>query len=41
VHAAIDVVPETSVFDPQGYFQKAGNPGPFYTGTWGGWEPRR
>ncbi|OCB30182.1 hypothetical protein A5674_13820 [Mycobacterium malmoense] len=32
--------PETAVFDPQGYYQHAGNPGPYYVGTWGGWERR-
>ena len=25
--------PETAVYDPQGYFEEAGNPGPFYRGT--------
>ncbi len=33
--------PETSVYDPQGYFQKAGSPGPFYVGTCSGATPRR
>ncbi|MFF7944695.1 spirocyclase AveC family protein [Nocardia gamkensis] len=32
--------PETAVYDPQGYYEKAGNPGPYYQGTWGGWERR-
>lgn len=28
-------IPETSVYDPQGFYQTAGNPGPFYKG----WHP--
>lgn len=32
--------PETAVFDPQGYYENTGNPGPYYVGTWGGWERR-
>lgn len=32
--------PEVSVYDPQGYYEDAGNPGPYYVGTWGGWERR-
>jgi Spirocyclase AveC-like len=33
--------PEAKVFDPQGYYQKAGEPGPFMLGTWAGWELKR
>jgi Spirocyclase AveC-like len=30
--------PEAKVYDPQGYYQKAGQPGPYYPGIWSGWE---
>ena len=33
--------PETKVFDPQGYYQRNGEKGPFMIGTWAGWEPKR
>jgi hypothetical protein len=33
--------PESKVFDPQGYYEKAGETGPFMIGTWAGWEARR
>ncbi|MBB5160611.1 spirocyclase AveC family protein [Mycobacterium sp. AZCC_0083] len=33
--------PETKVFDPQGYFKRNGETGPFMLGTWAGWEARR
>jgi hypothetical protein len=33
-------MPETAVYDPQGYYQHTGEPGPFSVGTWGGWEHR-
>ena len=33
--------PESKVFDPQGYYEKAGEPGPFMIGTWAGREARR
>ncbi|WP_424751842.1 spirocyclase AveC family protein [Mycobacterium sp.] len=33
--------PETKVFDPQGYYQRNGEPGPFMIGTWSGWESKR
>jgi hypothetical protein len=33
-------MPDTAVYDPQGYYQHSGEPGPFYVGTWGGWEHR-
>lgn len=33
--------PEVKVFDPQGYFERNGEPGPFMIGTWAGWELKR
>ena len=33
--------PETKVFDPQGYYQRNGEKGPFMIGTWAGWEIKR
>jgi len=30
--------PETRVYDPQGFYQKAGQPGPYSAGIWDGWE---
>ena len=30
--------PEAKVYDPQGYYAKAGSPGPFSAGIWAGWE---
>ncbi|BCP05426.1 spirocyclase AveC family protein [Mycobacterium paraintracellulare] len=33
--------PETKVFDPQGYYQRNGEKGPFMIGTWAGWELKR
>lgn len=33
--------PEANVFDPQGYYQRNGEPGPFMIGTWAGWEHKR
>jgi hypothetical protein len=30
--------PETKVYDPQGYYEKAGQPGPYFPGIWDGWE---
>ncbi|MFF7945124.1 spirocyclase AveC family protein [Nocardia gamkensis] len=32
--------PETAVFDPHGYYENSGEPGPYYVGTFGGWEHR-
>jgi hypothetical protein len=32
--------PETPTFDPQGYYEKSGAQGPFFKGTWAGWERR-
>lgn len=29
--------PEIKVYDPQGYYQKQGQPGPFYSGYWATW----
>jgi hypothetical protein len=29
---------DTKVYDPHGYYQKAGEPGPYYPGVWAGWE---
>jgi Spirocyclase AveC-like len=30
--------PEAKVYDPQGYYEKAGEPGPYSAGIWDGWE---
>jgi len=30
--------PEAKVYDPQGQYEKAGQPGPYYPGIWSGWE---
>lgn len=30
--------PETKVYDPQGEFERHGQPGPFMIGSWTGWE---
>jgi hypothetical protein len=30
--------PEAKVYDPQGYYEEAGQPGPYYPGIWSGWE---
>ena len=30
--------PEAKVYDPQGLYQKAGQPGPYFPGIWDGWE---
>jgi hypothetical protein len=29
--------PEAKVYDPQGYYEQAGQPGPFSAGIWSGW----
>ena len=29
--------PEAKVYDPQGYYEKAGQPGPYSAGIWSGW----
>ena len=33
--------PEAKVFDPQGYYQRNGEMGPFMIGTWADWELKR
>jgi len=30
--------PEAKVYDPQGFYAEAGQPGPYFSGTWNGWE---
>jgi hypothetical protein len=30
--------PEAKVYDPQGLYEKAGQPGPYFGGIWSGWE---
>lgn len=30
--------PEAKVYDPQGFYAKAGQPGPYFPGIWSGWE---
>jgi hypothetical protein len=30
--------PAAKVYDPQGYYEKAGQPGPYSAGIWDGWE---
>ena len=30
--------PEAKVYDPQGSYEKAGQPGPYFPGIWSGWE---
>ncbi len=30
--------PTTKVYDPQGFYEKAGQPGPYSAGIWDGWE---
>lgn len=30
--------PEAKVYDPQGYYEKAGQPGPFFAGKMAGWQ---
>jgi len=30
--------PEARVYDPQGFYEKSGQPGPYFKGIWGGWE---
>lgn len=29
--------PEAKVYDPQGFYAKAGQPGPYFSGNWDGW----
>ena len=33
--------PEAKVYDPQGAYEKAGQPGPYFPGIWSGWESAR
>jgi hypothetical protein len=30
--------PEAKVYDPQGYYAEAGQPGPYFEGIWNGWQ---
>jgi Spirocyclase AveC-like len=30
--------PEAKVYDPQGFYERAGQPGPYSAGIWDGWE---
>jgi len=30
--------PEAKVYDPQGLYEKAGQPGPYFSGIWSGWQ---
>jgi hypothetical protein len=30
--------PEAKVYDPQGFYAEAGQPGPYMAGIWDGWE---
>ena len=30
--------PEARVYDPQGFYEKNGQPGPYFSGIWDGWE---
>jgi hypothetical protein len=30
--------PDAKVYDPQGFYAKAGQPGPYFGGIWNGWE---
>lgn len=30
--------PEAKVYDPQGFYAKAGQPGPYFEGIWNGWQ---
>jgi Spirocyclase AveC-like len=32
--------PEAKVYDPQGYYAEAGQPGPYFVGIWSSWQPR-
>ena len=31
-------IPEAKVYDPQGFYEKAGQPGPYFAGIWSGWQ---
>jgi hypothetical protein len=30
--------PEAKVYDPQGFYEEAGQPGPYFPGIWSGWQ---
>jgi hypothetical protein len=30
--------PEAKIYDPNGFYAKAGQPGPYFAGNWAGWE---
>ena len=30
--------PEAKVYDPNGYYERTGQPGPYFAGIWSGWE---
>jgi len=30
--------PEAKVYDPNGYYERSGQPGPYFAGIWSGWE---
>ena len=30
-------IPEAKVYDPQGFYEKNGQPGPYFPGNWSGW----
>jgi hypothetical protein len=30
--------PEAKVYDPQGFYEEAGQPGPYFSGIWSGWQ---
>ena len=30
--------PEAKVYDPQGFYEEAGEPGPYFPGIWSGWQ---
>jgi hypothetical protein len=30
--------PEAKVYDPQGFYEQAGQPGPYFAGIWSGWQ---
>jgi hypothetical protein len=30
--------PEAKVYDPQGFYEEAGQPGPYFPGVWAGWQ---
>jgi len=32
------VFPEAKVYDPQAFYEKNGQPGPYFPGIWSGWQ---